>query len=83
MRNLSLTLMSLLLTIAVEAQSQGTAYESKVVYSNILKMDRKFSIYLPAGYESLTVLILLYIFCILLVLPIPFLTINHGYTMEN
>ncbi|HKJ82253.1 MAG TPA: alpha/beta hydrolase-fold protein [Ignavibacteriaceae bacterium] len=45
-------LTSLLLTIAIEAQSQGTAYESKTLYSNILKMDRKFSIYLPAGYES-------------------------------
>ena len=52
MQILSLTLTSLLLTIAIEAQSQGTAYESKTLYSNILKMDRKFSIYLPAGYES-------------------------------
>jgi enterochelin esterase-like enzyme len=52
MRILSLTLTSLLLTIAIEAQSQGTAYESKTLPSNILKMDRKFSIYLPAGYES-------------------------------
>lgn len=52
MRILSLTLTSLLLTIALEAQSQGTAYESKTLSSNILKMDRKFSIYLPAGYES-------------------------------
>jgi enterochelin esterase-like enzyme len=47
-----LTLTSLLLTITIEAQSQGTAYESKTFSSNILKMDRKFSIYLPAGYES-------------------------------
>jgi enterochelin esterase-like enzyme len=52
MRILSLTLTSLLLAIAIEAQSQGTAYESKTLSSNILKMDRKFSIYLPAGYES-------------------------------
>jgi enterochelin esterase-like enzyme len=52
MRILSLILTSLLLTIAIEAQSQGTAYESKTLFSNILKMDRKFSIYLPAGYES-------------------------------
>jgi enterochelin esterase-like enzyme len=52
MRILSLTLTSLLLTIVIEAQSQGTAYESKTLSSNILKMDRKFSIYLPAGYES-------------------------------
>ena len=52
MRILSMTLMSLLMAIAVEAQTQGTAYESKTLYSNILKMDRKFSIYLPAGYES-------------------------------
>jgi enterochelin esterase-like enzyme len=52
MRILSLTLTSLLLTVAIEAQSQGTAYESKTLSSNILKMDRKFSIYLPAGYES-------------------------------
>ena len=52
MRILLLTLTSLFLTIAIEAQSQGTAYESKTLSSNILKMDRKFSIYLPAGYES-------------------------------
>jgi enterochelin esterase-like enzyme len=52
MRILTLTLTSLLMTIAIEAQSQGTAYESKTLSSNILKMDRKFSIYLPAGYES-------------------------------
>lgn len=52
MRILYLTLMSLLLTNAIEAQNQGTAYESKTLSSNILKMDRKFSIYLPAGYES-------------------------------
>ena len=52
MRILSLTLTSILLTIAIEAQNQGTAYESKTLSSNILKMDRKFSIYLPAGYES-------------------------------
>jgi enterochelin esterase-like enzyme len=52
MRILSLTLISLLLTIAIEAQTQGIAYESKTLSSNILKMDRKFSIYLPAGYES-------------------------------
>jgi hypothetical protein len=47
MRILSLTLTSLLLTIAIEAQTQGTAYESKTLTSNILKMDRKFSVYLP------------------------------------
>ena len=52
MRILLLTLTALFLTIAAEAQSQGTAYESKTLSSNILKMDRKFSIYLPAGYES-------------------------------
>ena len=52
MRILLLTLTSLFLTIAIEAQSQGTAYESKTLSSNILKMERKFSIYLPAGYES-------------------------------
>ena len=52
MRILLLTLTSLFLTVAIEAQSQGTAYESKTLSSNILKMDRKFSIYLPAGYES-------------------------------
>ena len=52
MRILLLILTSLFLTVAIEAQSQGTAYESKTLSSNILKMDRKFSIYLPAGYES-------------------------------
>ena len=52
MRILLLTLTSLFLTVAIEAQSQGTAYESKTLSSDILKMDRKFTIYLPAGYES-------------------------------
>ena len=52
MKILSLLLLSLFWTISTEAQSQGTVYESRTLYSNILKMDRKFSIYLPAGYES-------------------------------
>jgi len=52
MRILLFTLTTLFVTIAVDAQSQGIAYESKTLSSVILKMDRKFSIYLPAGYES-------------------------------
>lgn len=52
MRILSLTLVSLLWIITLKAQTQGTTYESKTLYSNILKMDRKYAIYLPAGYES-------------------------------
>jgi enterochelin esterase-like enzyme len=52
MRILSLTIVSLILAITIEAQTQGTSYESKTLSSSILKMDRKFSIYLPAGYES-------------------------------
>lgn len=44
--------MALFITLAIAAQSQGTTYDSKTLSSDILKMDRKFSIYLPAGYES-------------------------------
>lgn len=30
----------------------GTVYETRTIKSDILKMDRKYSIYLPAGYDS-------------------------------
>lgn len=42
----------LLWTISLQAQIQGDAYEEKTIHSNILKMDRKYAVYLPAGYES-------------------------------
>jgi enterochelin esterase-like enzyme len=41
-----------LFSASMKAQTQGTSYESKTFYSNILKMDRKYSIYLPADYNS-------------------------------
>lgn len=52
MRAISFTVLILLCTVVTEAQIQGSAYEAKTLYSNILKMDRKYAIYLPAGYES-------------------------------
>jgi len=52
MKNLIISLLSLLWAITLQALPQGDAYESKTLYSNILKMDRKYSVYLPAGYES-------------------------------
>jgi len=52
MRILTISLAVLLWTISLQAQTQGDAYEAKTLYSNILKTDRKYAIYLPAGYES-------------------------------
>ena len=52
MRTLSLILVTLLGTITLEAQTRGTTTETKTLYSDILKMDRKYAIYLPVGYES-------------------------------
>lgn len=47
-----ISLAALLWAITLQAQIQGKAYESKTLSSNILKMDRKYAIYLPADYES-------------------------------
>ena len=52
MKIIAFTLLSPFLASSIDAQNHGTVYESKSLYSNILKMDRKYSIYLPAGYES-------------------------------
>ena len=52
MKFLTISLLSLLWAIGLQAQIQGAAYESKTLHSSILKMDRKYAIYLPAGYES-------------------------------
>ena len=52
MKVLTISLATLLWAITLQAQVQGDAYESKTLYSNILKMDRKYAIYLPAGYET-------------------------------
>lgn len=52
MKIIPFILLSLFLANSTDAQNNGTVYESKSLYSNILKMDRKYSIYLPAGYES-------------------------------
>jgi enterochelin esterase-like enzyme len=52
MRILTISVAVLICSIALQAQNQGVAYEAKTLYSNILKMDRKYAIYLPAGYES-------------------------------
>ena len=52
MRIITLTLVSLFCIITLQAQTTGTVYENKSLPSNILKMERKYSIYLPEGYES-------------------------------
>lgn len=52
MKIFSISLLALLLTVSLRAQTQGETYEAKTLHSNILKMDRKYSVYLPAGYES-------------------------------
>lgn len=52
MRVLTISLVPLFWAITLQAQIQGNAYESKTLYSDILKMDRKYAIYLPADYES-------------------------------
>jgi enterochelin esterase-like enzyme len=52
MKNLSLTAM-LLLSVAVGATAQKSqVYETKKVKSDILKMERNYAIYLPAGYDG-------------------------------
>ncbi len=52
MKVISITLATLLWAITLQAQSRGEVYESKPLYSDILKMDRKYAIYLPADYHS-------------------------------
>ncbi|MBN2764735.1 MAG: esterase family protein [Paludibacteraceae bacterium] len=52
MRIITLTLVSLFCIITLQAQTTGTVYENKSLSSNILKIERKYSIYLPEGYES-------------------------------
>ena len=42
----------LFFVINTQAQNQGKVFDSKTLHSNILKMERKYSIYLPDGYES-------------------------------
>jgi hypothetical protein len=37
---------------STDAQNNGTVYESKSLYSNILKMDRKYSVCLPAPMKT-------------------------------
>jgi len=54
MRALTISLPALFWAIILQAQIQGNADESKTLYSDILKMDRKYAIYLPAEYESST-----------------------------
>lgn len=52
MRIFTLTLVSLFCLTSLQAQTKGTVFENKSLSSNILKMERKYSIYLPEGYES-------------------------------
>lgn len=51
MKNLSLLSLCLLLTFSSFAQN-GEVYDNLSLKSEILKMDRKFAIYLPPGYET-------------------------------
>lgn len=41
-----------LLFFMLSSRGQGKVFDSKTLQSNILKMERKYSIYLPEGYES-------------------------------
>ena len=52
MKTITLTLVLILGVSVLQAQMQGTVYESKSLTSKILKMERQYSIYLPEGYES-------------------------------
>lgn len=52
MKIFSISLVILLWVISLQAQDKSIAYESKTLHSTILNMDRKYAIYLPAGYES-------------------------------
>ncbi len=52
MRPLIISLAFLLGALSLQSQNQGKAYESKTLYSNILKMDRQYSIYFPPGYRT-------------------------------
>lgn len=52
MRIIALFSGMLLWTAVVFAQNGGTINDSKTVNSKILKMDRKYSVYLPADYET-------------------------------
>ena len=51
MNRLSLIVLLLCLPVALLAQ-RGKVYETRTVKSEILKMDRKYSVYLPAGYDE-------------------------------
>ena len=52
MKILTLSIAVLFLVITSQAQSQSRVFDSKTLHSNILNMERKYSIYLPEGYES-------------------------------
>ncbi|WP_339626628.1 alpha/beta hydrolase-fold protein [uncultured Maribacter sp.] len=52
MKHFIILLTFLLVAISVQAQNLGEAFEEKTLHSTILKMDRQYSIYLPAGYNS-------------------------------
>ena len=52
MKILTLSIAFLFLVITIQAQNQSKVFDSKTLHSNILNMERKYSIYLPEGYES-------------------------------
>lgn len=52
MRRHLITLICLLGFTGIAAAQCGRVYETRTVKSNILKMDRSYSIYLPPGYEE-------------------------------
>jgi enterochelin esterase-like enzyme len=49
MKQYLISIFTLMLTVTISAQS-GRVYDSKVIPSKILKMDRKYAIYLPPDY---------------------------------
>ena len=52
MKKISLTAVLMLFASIFVSAQMGKLLETHTVKSNILKMDRKYSIYLPAGYNE-------------------------------
>ncbi|MDR3268963.1 MAG: esterase family protein [Tannerella sp.] len=52
MRKLIINVVWIFCLISAASAQRGLVYETRTVKSNILKMERKYSIYLPPGYEE-------------------------------
>ena len=52
MKKLHFLFVAIMLVISIATSAQGIVYETRTVKSNILNMDRHYSIYLPEGYEQ-------------------------------